>query len=60
MSFSFLQERLALLFKVMFWNLFALVAFLWGLYTAYPADAPDRRNVVYLIAAIGLGAMGFI
>ncbi len=60
MSFSFLQERVALLFKVMFWNLFALSVFLWGLYTAYPADAPALRNIVYLISAIGLGAMGFI
>jgi hypothetical protein len=59
-SRAFLQARLTALFKLMFWSLVALVGFLWGLYTAYPADAPERRNLVYLIACAGLALMAFI
>ena len=59
-SRAFLQLRVAALFKLMFWSLVALVTFLWCLYTADAPDAPDRRNVVYLIACAGLAAMGFI
>ncbi len=59
-SRAFLQARLAALFKLMFWSLVALVGFLWGLYTADEADAPEQRNLVYLIACTGLAAMAFI
>ena len=59
-SRAFLQLRIAALFKLMFWSLVALVTFLWCLYTSDAADAPERRNIVYLVAGAGLAAMGFI
>jgi eukaryotic-like serine/threonine-protein kinase len=57
---AFLQSRIAFLFKIMFWSLVALVAFLAAVYEADPANAPDRRNTVYLVSASGLAAMAFI
>jgi eukaryotic-like serine/threonine-protein kinase len=57
---AFLQERIALLFKTMFWSLAALVGFLAGLYGLDPDNAPDARYTVYALCAAGLGAMGFI
>lgn len=56
----FLQERIALLFKTMFWSLTALVCFLMIVYAIDPANAPDARRWVYVLSAVGLGAMGFI
>jgi hypothetical protein len=57
---AFLQSRLTLLFKTMFWSLTGLLAFLWGLYTIYPDRAPAQRNWVYLFSSAGLLAMAFI
>ena len=57
---AFLQSRLTLLFKTMFWSLTGLLAFLWGLYTIYPDRAPVQRNWVYLFSSAGLLAMAFI
>jgi serine/threonine-protein kinase len=57
---AFLQARIAFLFKLMFWSLFALIAFLAGLYRFDEANAPDNRYTVYVISACGLGAMLFI
>jgi eukaryotic-like serine/threonine-protein kinase len=57
---AFLQERIALLFKTMFWSLAALVGFLFVLYSADVDNAPNARNSVYLLCAIGLAPMGFI
>jgi eukaryotic-like serine/threonine-protein kinase len=57
-----LQDRLAVLFKVMFWSLVALVIFVWGQYTSYGSTiVPEgRRNIVYAGAAVGLCAMAVI
>ncbi|MEO8844250.1 MAG: serine/threonine-protein kinase [Kofleriaceae bacterium] len=56
-----LQDRLAVLFKVMFWSLVALVVFVWGQYASYEPKIPEsRRNIVYAGAAVGLGAMAVI
>jgi serine/threonine-protein kinase len=57
---AFLQERITLLFKLMFWSLSALIGFLAGLYTLDPDNAPALRQWVYLQSAIGLGSMAFI
>src|SRR6185503_11949423 len=54
------QTRIAQLFKLMFWSLFALIAFLAGMYALDEANAPERRYTVYLMSACGLGAMAFI
>jgi eukaryotic-like serine/threonine-protein kinase len=56
-----LQDRLAVLFKVMFWSLVALMIFVWGQYTSYGSNIPEgRRNIVYAGAAVGLCAMAVI
>jgi hypothetical protein len=54
-----LQSRTALLFKVMFWSLVALIAFVYGQYL--DADSPPKlRYWVYGGSAVGLGAMAVI
>src|ERR1043165_1489542 len=57
---AFLQERIALLFRIMFWSVVALVGFLAVLYAADVDNAPGARNSVYALSAAGVGAMGFI
>ncbi|HTL38246.1 MAG TPA: serine/threonine-protein kinase [Kofleriaceae bacterium] len=57
---AFLQERIALLFRIMFWSVVALVGFLAVLYAADVENAPGARNSVYALSAAGVGAMGFI
>ncbi|HEX5063059.1 MAG TPA: serine/threonine-protein kinase [Kofleriaceae bacterium] len=57
---AFLQTRIAFLFKLMFWSMVALLAFLAALYAIDEANAPARRYEVYLISSIGLGGMAFI
>ncbi|HUS32429.1 MAG TPA: serine/threonine-protein kinase [Kofleriaceae bacterium] len=57
---GFLQERIALLFKTMFWSLTALVGFLAAMYWADENNAPDARFTVYGLCAVGLAAMGAI
>jgi serine/threonine-protein kinase len=57
---AFLQERVTMLFKTMFWSLAALVGFLAIVYAVDPANAPAARTTVYAIAAVGLGAMAII
>jgi hypothetical protein len=57
-----LQQRLALLFMIMFWSLALLVLFVAWYYEAYDGPdfrAPARRVYVYLVAGAGLPAMGF-
>ena len=55
-----LQSRLASLFKLMFWSFAVLLAFLWGLYHAYPEIEPRHNGWVYTIAAAGLAIMGVL
>jgi serine/threonine-protein kinase len=57
---AFLQSRIAFLFKLMFWSLVALIAFLAAVYEIDRDNAPDKRNIVYLTSAVGLAAMAFI
>jgi hypothetical protein len=57
---AFLQSRIAYLFKIMFWSLFALLAFLALLYEVDEANAPEQRYEVYAFSAAGLAAMAFI
>ncbi len=59
-SRAFLQERVTLLYQIMFWSLFALLVFLAGMYAIYEEEtAPALRNWVYLTAGIGFAAMTF-
>ncbi|HEY5945361.1 MAG TPA: serine/threonine-protein kinase [Kofleriaceae bacterium] len=57
---AFLQTRIAFLFKLMFWSIFALVGFLAVLYAIDPDNAPANHNWVYVVSAIGVGSMAFI
>ncbi len=57
---AYLQERVALLFKLMFWSLFALIAFLAASYSLDRANAPIHENTVYATAGLGLVPMAFI
>ncbi len=57
---TYLQARLAVLFRGMFWSFFALIVFLAGMYALAPDVAPARRYEVYAISAAGLAAMAFI
>jgi eukaryotic-like serine/threonine-protein kinase len=59
-SRAYLQERVTLLFKLMFWSLLALMAFLAAMYTVYESEtAPARRHWVYLTSTAGLVGMAF-
>ncbi len=55
-----LQARIAVLFKLMFWSLVALLGFVWGQYLVYAEIAPEHRRVVYAGSCVGLAAMAFI
>jgi serine/threonine-protein kinase len=55
----YLQSRLTLLFRLMFWSFVALLAFLEVLYTAFDI-APKYNSYVYLISAGGLAIMAFL
>jgi serine/threonine-protein kinase len=57
---AYLQERVTLLFKLMFWSFLALMGFLAATYTKWDDDAPVRRGYVYIVAAVGFVGMGFI
>ncbi len=57
---EYLQERLALLFQLMFWSLVALVAYVWVQYVAYSEHAPVHRNIVYAGSFVGLATMAFV
>jgi len=57
---AYLQERVTLLFKLMFWSLIALMAFLASTYEISPIDAPERRHYVYIVSAVGLAGMAVI
>jgi serine/threonine-protein kinase len=56
---AYLQARLAVLFKVMFWSLVALLGFVWGLYAIYPTT-PGHSRLVYLVSLVGLAMMAII
>jgi serine/threonine-protein kinase len=56
-----LQTRLALLFKVMFWALVALIGFVAATYEIYPEYVErDRRIAVYIGASVGLALMAIV
>jgi eukaryotic-like serine/threonine-protein kinase len=59
-SRAFLQQRVTLLYKIMFWSLVALMVFLAGMYAIYEEEtAPAQRHWVYLAATVGFVAMAF-
>ena len=60
-SRAYLQIRLAVLWKIMFWAFVVLVATQWPLYElAYRRIKPWGQNYVYAMASSGLAIMAFI
>jgi eukaryotic-like serine/threonine-protein kinase len=58
-SRALLQERLTLLFKLLFWCFVALMAFIWGAYQIYPDVRPTLQAYVYLAFGIGILSQAF-
>lgn len=54
---AYLQTRLALFAKVMFWSFVTLLVFISGMYWQYPHIVPARNNEVIAGAAVGLTGM---
>ncbi len=57
---AYLQARLTVLYKLMFWSYVALLTFLRLLYAAYPDYEPVYNGRIYAIAAGGLALMAFL
>jgi hypothetical protein len=57
---AYLQQRLTVLFKLMFWSFVALLTFLRLLYAMYPDYEPRYNGHVYAVAAGGLAIMAFL
>ena len=57
---EYLQLRMAVLFKLMFWSVVALLAFVAGQYAVYADIAPEHRMWVYGGSAVMLSAMAII
>jgi serine/threonine-protein kinase len=57
---AYLQARLTVLFKLMFWSFVALLTFLRVMYAAYRAYEPKYNDLIYVMAAVGLAIMAFL
>jgi serine/threonine-protein kinase len=53
-SRAYLQERLAVLSKLMFWSFFVLLGSMVALYAQYPDKEPPGNRKIYVIAAFGV------
>lgn len=59
-SRAYLQERLIVLSRLMFWSFVVLLVGMVMLYRTYPWLEPHRNNTIYTIALIGLAALTVI
>src|SRR5690349_6765810 len=59
-SRAYLEARLSVLFKLMFWSFVALLAFLALLYRIYPEIEPVHDSTVFAISAVGLAIMAVL
>ena len=59
-SRAYLQARLVLLSKLMFWSFIVLVGAMVGLYRQHPQITPPRQNDIYVIATIGVALLAVI
>ena len=57
---GYLQARLTLFTKLMFWSIVALMVFLTAMYRRYPAIEPTANGVIFAGATILLGAMALL
>ncbi len=59
-SRAYLQTRLTVLYKLMFWCFVVLIGFLWAVYDRYPGIAPRHQFWVNVAFVAGLAAEAFI
>ncbi len=59
-SRAYLQQRLSVLSKLMFWSFIVLLGSMLGLYTRYPQIEPADNNNIYIIATIGVLTLAII
>src|SRR5438309_11787368 len=59
-SRAYLQERLVVLSRLLFWSFVALLAGMVMLYRTYPQIEPARNNAIYSIAIAGMVVLGSI
>jgi len=55
---EYLQSRITVLYKLMFWSLVALLAYIASQYAIY--GGPKHRHIVYLGSSVLLAAMAFV
>ena len=56
---EYLQKRLALFSKSVFWSFTTLLLFLFAMYSAYPIE-PQNQEIIYGVAVIGLAILAFV
>ncbi|HEY5927918.1 MAG TPA: serine/threonine-protein kinase [Kofleriaceae bacterium] len=59
-SRAYLQSRLAVLSKLMFWSFVVLLGSMVGLYAQYPGIEPPENNKIYVVATIGVLTLAVI
>ena len=57
---AYLQARLAVFSRSIFWSFSALVVFLFAMYQAYPTIKPTYQRYIYITAAVALGQLAFV
>ena len=57
---EYLQTRLAVFSKLVFWSFVALLAFLFLLYYQYPSIQPQNQPIIYGVAVIALAILAFL
>ncbi|MEJ7604314.1 MAG: serine/threonine-protein kinase [Kofleriaceae bacterium] len=57
---AYLQTRLTLFTKLMFWSFVTLCVFLGSMYLRYPGLSPPRNELIFGAAVVGLAVMAFI
>ncbi len=57
---AYLQERLAVFSKALFWSFVALVIFLFAMYTLYPDIQPHNQGLIYGTATLALAILAFL
>jgi eukaryotic-like serine/threonine-protein kinase len=57
---SYLQVRLALFAKAVFWSFVALLVFLFAMYARYPDIKPVHQDLIYATGTIALALLAFL
>ncbi len=57
---AYLQERLAVFSKALFWSFVALVVFLFAMYSTYPTIQPHNQRLIYGTATLALAILAFL